>query len=49
MFDELTKKLAKGVTICDFMKVDEGDVRGKMNWPISGLRKSAKKLGKNLQ
>ena len=28
MFDELTNKLAKGATIRDFAKVDEGDVEG---------------------
>jgi len=29
LFDELTNYLAKGATIQDFAKVDEGDVGGK--------------------
>ena len=29
LFDELTKKLAKGATIRDFAKVNKGDVGGK--------------------
>ncbi len=49
LLDELTKKLAKGATIWDFAEVDEGDVGGGMRMPISRLRKSAKKLEKNLQ
>ena len=49
LFDELTNKLAKGATIRDFAEVDKGDVGGKMRRPILGLRKSTKKLGKNLQ
>ncbi len=49
LLDDLTKKLAKGATIRDFAEVDEANVRGEMRRPISGLRKSAKKLGKNLQ
>ena len=49
LFDELTNKLAKGATIRDFAEVDKGNVGGRMRRLISGLRKSMKKLGKNLQ